>query len=125
MAQSGDGMSRFAAFPYTSPDKHPQTHADASGPLSDALAAAVPLRIHMLVERGGPTSWEWSETKEFADVLGEKGDVLLFRGGEKGEAAQLFNRLAKAIAVLSFMPGGISTFGQHYEAYVREEQATP
>lgn len=110
-------MSRFAAFPYTSPDNHP---AAPNGPLADALGAAVPLRIHMLVERGGPAAWEWSEAKEFGDVLGEKGDVLQY--GKNGEAAQLFNQMAKAIAVLAFVPGGVSVFGVHYEAYVREEE---
>lgn len=116
-------MSRFAPFPYTSPDNRPYQTADLGfHPLIAHLATAVPLQIHMLVERGGPSSWEWSEAKELGDVLGEKGDLLLFKGGKKGEAAQLFNQMAKAIAVLSFMPGGVTIFGQHYEAYLREGQ---
>jgi hypothetical protein len=28
----------------------------------------------------------------------------------------MFNRIARSIAVLSYMPGGVPAFGQHYEA---------
>ncbi|MEK6609189.1 MAG: hypothetical protein AABZ30_16140 [Myxococcota bacterium] len=40
----------------------------------------------------------------------------MFGGGKPGEVADLFNRTAKAIAVLSFAPGGVTVFGQHWEA---------
>lgn len=115
----------FAPFPYTAADRSPSIHADTRGTLlADALAAAVPLNIATLVERGGPTSFDWSITLEFADVLAYQGDVLQF-GGEKGEAAQLFNGLAEAIAVMSFYPGGITIFGQHYEAHLRAASDPP
>lgn len=50
----------------------------------------------------------------FGQELGERGDVLLF-GGKKGEAAALFNKLAAAVAVMSFCPGGVLVFGTRYQ----------
>lgn len=115
----------YAPFPYTQPEPPSITRTPAThSPLADALGASVPFLIHDLVERGGPSSWEWSETKEYADVLAYQGDGLMF-GGKKGEAATLFNRLAKAVAVLAFMPGGISMFGTHYEAHLRAASDPP
>lgn len=80
-----------------------------------ALSCAVPLWILSLREKGGPTEEDFSGLKDLSAKLGEKGDILLFGGGKKGEAAQLFNETAKAIAVLSFCPGGIEIFNQHYD----------
>lgn len=78
-----------------------------------ALSAAVPLWIAGLKQRGGPSESEWRETREFGPVLGEKGDAIQF-GGKKGEAAALFNRLAKALAVMSFVPGGVRFGGERW-----------
>lgn len=86
---------------------------DAPGfhPLAVALEAAVPLRIMEFRRRGGPSPAEIESVREFSRVLGAKGDVLMF-GGRKGEAAALFNELARCIAVCAFQPGGISIFGR-------------
>lgn len=81
-----------------------------------ALAAAVPLWIYELQARGGPGLDDWDEAREFSQVLAEKGDKLLFRSEKEGETAELFNRLAKALAVLAFAPGGVRAFGEHWEA---------
>lgn len=91
-----------------------------SHPIGCFVSASVPLRIMaILKEYGEPTDRHWEEARDFADVLGEKGDVLLF-GGKKGEAASLANTLAQAIAVMSFLPGGIRVFGQRFEAKAYE-----
>ena len=64
----------------------------------------------------------WSQYADFerarkvSNVLGEKGDILLFGGGKKGEAASIFNETAHAIAILAFCPGGIDIFGSHFDA---------
>jgi len=82
--------------------------------MQGSLSVAVPLWIERL--RG--LSWE-EKQKRVVDVptlLGEKGDVMLFGGGEKGEAGEVFNRLAEGVAVLAFMPGGVNVFGCHFEA---------
>lgn len=80
----------------------------------DLVEVSVRQRIREMEERGGPDEEDWKAAAEFGQVLAEKGDVLLF-GGKKGEAAGLFNGLAHAVTVLSFCPGGITIFGQHYE----------
>lgn len=80
------------------------------------LAASVPFRILELERRGGPTESEWEETRAFAWVLGPQGDNLLYRSGKKGETARLMADLIYAIAVLAFAPGGVTTFGLHFDA---------
>lgn len=86
-------------------------------PLSIALSAAVPLWILDIKEKGGLSDNDFIEAKQVSSLLGSKGDVLLFGGSKKrGEVADLFNKVAKAIAVLSFCPGGITIFGQTFEA---------
>lgn len=84
-------------------------------PLAATLAAAVPLRIIALLERGGPEQSDFDRAQSFGDELGERGDILLF-GGKKGEAAALFNKLAHIVAIMSFVPGGVEMFGQRWVA---------
>jgi hypothetical protein len=83
--------------------------------LGGMLEVAVPLRIAEIERAGGPSEQDLAEARSFAPTLGEKGDVLQF-GGRKGEAADLFNRLARALAVLAFCPGGVTFLGTRYEA---------
>lgn len=86
--------------------------------LGSMLQLAVPLYVERLKEKGGPDTEDFKESQELSSVLGERGDILLFGGGKKGECADMFNKTAKAIAVLSFVPGGISLFGSHFESRV-------
>lgn len=86
--------------------------------LADMMQMAVPLHMAKLSEKGGPTPEDMKEAQGVSDVLGERGDVLLCGGGKKGECASMFNRTAFAIAVLAFVPGGISIFGCHFEKIV-------
>ena len=85
-------------------------------PLGTALATAVPLHILELQERGGPTDYDMEQMNGVAQLLGERGDILLFGGKKKGECAEIFNKTAFGIAVLAFAPGGVTLFGQHFEA---------
>jgi hypothetical protein len=83
--------------------------------LSIALGAAVPLHIEEIRKAGGPTVEDFKAASGFSGDLAHRGDVLLFGGGKKGEAAELFNKTARAIAVLAFLPGGVTLFGNHWE----------
>jgi uncharacterized protein YqjF (DUF2071 family) len=78
-----------------------------------ALAAAVPLWAHQLKQK------PWAEIQarlpELSNIISEKGDIILYRSNKKGETAKAFNALAEAIAALSFAPGGVRAFGQHWE----------
>jgi len=84
--------------------------------LSIALSAAVPLHIAELKAKGGPDAADLKKAQELSQILGERGDILLFGGGKKGEAADQFNRVARALAVLAYCPGGVTLFGGHWEA---------
>lgn len=84
--------------------------------LAVAMWAAIPLRIMELQARGGPSDADWGGLGAVAQDLAEHGDLLLYRGGKKGQSADLFNATAQAIAVLAFLPGGITIFGSHYQA---------
>jgi len=78
------------------------------------LAASVPLRITDLQERGGPGPEEWAWAVDFGEALTYQRDVLLF--GDARRASGLANDLSRAVAILAFAPGGVSVFGQHFEA---------
>jgi len=85
-----------------------------NAPLTAALLLVVPLEILELKNRGGPDDRDLARAGEIGQTIAAKGDVLLFGGGRNGEARDLLNQLAKGIAILSFAPGGVRIFGQHW-----------
>lgn len=89
---------------------------EMSGMLPEMMRMAVTLAIEQLKARGGPSPDDMQKAQETSDKLGEHGDILLHGGGKPGETADLFNRTAHAIAVLSFVPGGVTLFGTTFEA---------
>lgn len=84
--------------------------------LVETLAVAVPRVLRQIQAQGGPTAWDMSQAREIGALLGAHGDVLLFGSPTQGEAAQLFTRLAHAVAVLAWMPGGVTILGHHWES---------
>lgn len=82
--------------------------------LVTSLQAAVPLWILQL--RDVPFEDKQRRAQECAQIVAEKGDVIMFKGGKRGETAAAFNALAEGIAILSFAPGGVTVFGQHWDA---------
>jgi len=88
--------------------------------LSAHLSLTVPLAIGDLQARGGPTKTDLEFAAAFGATLAHKGDVLLYRG-KRGEAADLVSRLARALAVLAFQPGGVEIFGLCFEAEKRND----
>ena len=85
-----------------------------NSPLTAVLLAAVPLRIISIQQRGGLNYSDIARAKQIGQQIAEKGDILQFGGGKKGEAGHLFNELAQGIAILSFAPGGVRCFGMHW-----------
>lgn len=76
--------------------------------LRTSLSAAVPLWVLDFYEQGGPTAADIEAVRVYGrDALAPHGDRLLFRSRKEGETAALFNGLAKALAVLAFLPGGV------------------
>lgn len=86
-----------------------------SHPLGPSLALAVPLEIARLQRQGGPSADDVRRARAAGEQIAERGDVLLY-GGAKGEATALFVQLVRALAVLAFRPGGVSTVDLHWEA---------
>jgi hypothetical protein len=68
---------------------------------------------------GGPTDYQREQAIANGMIAMEKADEMMY-GQKNGEPAKLFAYLVDVIAVLSFELGGITIFGQHYEAHVRE-----
>lgn len=85
------------------------------------LSAQVPLYIAELQEKGGPDVADFLLAQQTGQSIATKGDRLLYRCGKKGETAALASALAFSIAVLSFLPGGVTTFGQHLESSSRQQ----
>ncbi|MEU0081392.1 hypothetical protein ABZY58_26120 [Micromonospora tulbaghiae] len=94
------------------------------------LSAAVPLWIHQLAQL--PEKARDRQRQRWADAAVEavafRGDTLQF-GGKRGEAADVFNHLARGIAAAAFAPGGITFAGEHWctdhAACRAAEAATP
>jgi hypothetical protein len=82
------------------------------------LDTSVPLRILALQEQGGPTQEDFKRVQSHDQLLGERGNFLWMKSKKKGETAKVANAVADAIAVLSFVSGGITLFGQHWESKI-------
>lgn len=82
--------------------------------LTDMLSIAVPMWIIDM------RNWTWEERTESIDALGEvislNSDVLFNGCGKKGEVANVFNAIAKCIAILAYCPGGVTCFGHTFDA---------
>lgn len=88
-------------------------------PLAVMLDVSVPLKLMQLQERGGPNAEDWAKLREFHHVLLDMpsaAESLVVRGTyKKGLPVEMFNRLTHAIAVMSFIEGGIHFAGRHYD----------
>jgi hypothetical protein len=81
--------------------------------LSISLSAAVPLWAMQFRD----LSWDTLQSylPDIIDMVASHGDNILYRSKKSGETAAAFNALAKGIAILSFCPGGVKVFGNHFE----------
>lgn len=77
------------------------------------LQTAVPLRIAELEAQGGPTSEDFARIQSYSEDLGANGDAILFY--VKGKTSEMVTKLVDEIAVMSFVPGGITTFGLNFK----------
>lgn len=84
--------------------------------LTSGLQAAVPLWILQLAAHDQAardrirTRW----AREAAEAVAHRGDVLQYGGGKRGEAARVFNCLARGLAAAAYNPGGITFAGIHW-----------
>lgn len=70
-----------------------------------SLEIAVPLWAAEL--SGAPLRELLAEGPKLARTITESGDVLQFGGDREGRAAEAFDALARALAILSFLPQGV------------------
>lgn len=84
------------------------------------LEAMVPLAIHDLIKMGGITDWHLKRVSGYAWDIGSGGDALLYR--VKGESAKMMGKLTEALAVMAFLPGGVTFLGLHFEVPQTEEK---
>ena len=94
--------------------------------LRDSLRVAVPFEIANLRKYGGPTDWHVELAHRIGTRIVSPGiEDLMFPPTKKSHAADLFADLSWALAVLSFMPGGVRFQEILYEANPEREAATP
>lgn len=95
-------------------------NADLTGHLLvTALQATVPLRIHEMEWMNDMTAQARTDFVQgfapaLADAIASRADVMLYSGKtrtERRDCAATFNSLARAIAALSYSPGGVTVFG--------------
>jgi len=92
----------------------PASETPAESHLATALDCAVPL--WMLKLAGVPVNELLARAGACAQVVAEKGDLILFRSKKQGETAAAFNALAEGIAVLALVaPGGVKLFGRQWD----------
>lgn len=86
------------------------------GLLTESLRAAVPVWREQIAAMTHDEFRVFVDEHRRADVLSlcQKGDLLLYGGGSKGEVAEAFNALARTVAALSFNPGGATFAGLHW-----------
>lgn len=83
--------------------------------LLSTLQLAVPLNLDELMRM--PEGIRTDNAKYWAkvavDEVASRGDALQF-GGKRGEAAKVFNAMAKGLAALALSPGGVLFDGIHW-----------
>jgi hypothetical protein len=84
----------------------------------DLIKASLQVAVPLWIERLKHSSFEYRNERGriCGDHIGEHGDIILYRGGKKGDSAFAFNRLAEGMAILAFQPGGVEAFDLHFEA---------
>jgi hypothetical protein len=86
------------------------------GSMTIHLSMVVPLRIAEIqrdLAQGADLSMHLARVSSFAQDIAEHGDHLLFPGKRTKE---LMVKVADALAVMAFLPGGVTLFGLHFEA---------
>lgn len=84
--------------------------------LMATLESAVPLRVAELAQMSAAGREEqiraWADAA--AQPLHEEADILMCGGGKRGQAAKVFNHLARALAAGAYQPGGVTFNGRHW-----------
>ncbi len=85
--------------------------------LTVTLEFAVSLQILEIRNTGYISDAALNDALLTSELIASEGDTLLY-GGDPGQAASLFNKVARAIAILSFQPGGFAAMGMKFENFM-------
>lgn len=89
---------------------------DASFLMRTHVDAMVPLAIQEIARGGGITDEHINLARSLSWDLAECGDILIYRSDKKDETAKMMNKLVEGLAILAFLPGGVTFLGVHFEA---------
>jgi len=87
--------------------------------LPPTLSLAIYIEIMNIQRLGYVPDEMLEEARKSADIIANHGDVLLY-DKKSGETVKIFAKLARAIACLAFMPGGVEVFGMKFESKFKE-----
>lgn len=84
----------------------------------DLLRTMLPMAATLEMMRLKGVPWEKIQAmaERHSQFIAEHGDNLLFLGPKKGDTSKAFTAFVQGISALAFVPGGVTIFGQHYEA---------
>ena len=113
------------------PEKPEEDLAHAPSPTRDPfrenphLAMMLMMAVPLWIERVRGLDWPERARRahQHSALIAYKGDILMFGGGKKGEVAEVFNATAEAIAILSFVPGGVTIFGMKFVTEDHDERS--
>jgi hypothetical protein len=83
--------------------------------LATTLEVAVPLRIAEYRAQGATHIHE-DVRRQLVEMIAAHGDDIIYKSKKPGGTADAFNALARALALLSFAPGGVTFLGIHWES---------
>lgn len=83
------------------------------------LQASLGCAVSLWIDKLKSVSWAELEQRRArcAEIIAHHGDNILYRSKKVGETAEAFNALAEAVAILSFVPGGVKVFGLEFKSY--------
>jgi hypothetical protein len=89
--------------------------------LTAHLEMAVPIQIHDYLSKGGPSEVDFGRIRNvYPTQIGSHGDAVQFRDSKW--TATIITMVVDGLAVLSFVPGGVTAFGLHWETRVPESE---
>jgi hypothetical protein len=88
----------------------------------------VPLRIHDIKRIGGVSQTHLDYAAQYGDMLaGPPCEDLMYkpdRAKDRGNSKEMLNRLTRVLAIMAFLPGGVSFMGLHFEVLQTIQERT-
>lgn len=97
-----------------------EASSEAMVRLREYCEVFTPLHIAELRQQGGPSPSDFATAREFGQEFAEIGDLIMHAYGneitpkERDRARKGRARLARAFAVMAFVPGGVKWLGMHW-----------